>query len=141
MSTDDDDLNRLSAMPANEAFREFAKREPRLLLLAEDVRLGSLGNMPDPEYLSELTHSMSDLSPFKRKPAWKGSMRDIAALWRSVATVSENLERRVEPLVGPDADTADEILKSIVAYNIVSSHLRSLLPRLTDPLPQFPRRG
>ena len=136
-----DDLTLLSAMPADEAFRELAKRQPRLLLLAEDVRLGNLGNMPDPEYLSELTHSMSHLSPFRKKPAWKESARQIAALWRGVTTVEENLERRVEPLVGPDADTADEILKSIVAYNIISSHLRSLLPRPTDPLPQFPRRG
>ncbi|MGA2805270.1 MAG: hypothetical protein ABSF89_12915 [Acidimicrobiales bacterium] len=140
MSTDDD-LNRLSTMPADEALLELAKREPRLLLLAEDVRLGNLGNMPDPEYLSELTRSMSDLSPLRKKFARGQAAREIAALWRGVATVEENLERRVEPLVGPDADTADEILKSIVAYNIVSSHLRSLLPRPTDPLPQFPRRG
>ncbi len=140
MSTDDD-LNRLSTMPADEALLELAKREPRLLLLAEDVRLGNLGNMPDPEYLSELTRSMSDLSPLRKKFARGQAAREIAALWRGVATVEENLERRVEPLVGPDADTADEILKSIVVYNIVSSHLRSLLPRPTDPLPQFPRRG
>jgi hypothetical protein len=140
MSTDDD-LNRLSTMPADEALLELAKREPRLLLLAEDVRLRNLGNMPDPEYLSELTRSMSDLSPLRKKFARGQAAREIAALWRGVATVEENLERRVEPLVGPDADTADEILKSIVAYNIVSSHLRSLLPRPTDPLPQFPRRG
>jgi hypothetical protein len=140
MSTDDD-LNRLSAMPADEAFLELAKREPGLLVLAEDVRLGNLGNMPDPEYLSELADSMSDLSPFRKKPARKESAREIAALWRGVATVGANLERRVEALVGPDANTADPILKSIVAYNIISSHLHSLLPRPTDPLPQFPRRG
>ena len=94
MSTDDD-LNRLSTMPADEALLELAKREPRLLLLAEDVRLGNLGNMPDPEYLSELTRSMSDLSPLRKKFARGQAAREIAALWRGVATVEENLERRV----------------------------------------------
>ncbi len=138
MSTDAD-LNRIATMPTPEAFHELAAREPRLRSLEDEARQGQLGALPDVGDLTQLAESMVQLPVgHKAVKEWKGSLPELADLWRSVSSVENNLDSRVGALVGPGGNAKDEILKSTVAYNIVISHLRSLLPQSPRPIPPAP---
>lgn len=132
------ELERIAAMPTMEAFHKLSDREPRLLSLEEEARQGKLGSLPDMGALAELAESMVQLSPGPgQHSAWKSLVPELAELWGDVRMVESNLESKVVRLVGPDANGDDEILRSILAYNIVISYLRSLLPQSQRPIPPF----
>ena len=69
MSTDDD-LNRLSTMPADEALLELARGNPVCCCWRKTCELGNLGNMPGPEISPSQHAHVGPFSTQEEVRAW-----------------------------------------------------------------------
>lgn len=109
---------RLTALPAAEAFAVLAARDPRLADLEEDVRAGRLSapaSMLGPK--GRLASLDDRLPPEDRAEAGRVREQYVTA---------KALHERIKDTIGPDSRTTDPLLGSSIASGIAARYLMGL---------------
>lgn len=110
-----DRVDSLLALSHPEAFGALVKLEPRLAAVAQEAESGELGYRVDaPDFENAHTRSERDL---------------VVQQARRYERSQSLLDRRLDALVGPRAELADELLRTQVARNVAEAYLDDLRPR------------
>jgi hypothetical protein len=102
-----------------EAFSALSQIEPELRTLETDAKEGRLGRRHTLELMraARLPHDQLD----------EASREELRGYARESLQASEALKRRLDPLVGPDAQRGNLLLKTQLAYDTAEARLGQLL--------------
>jgi hypothetical protein len=109
-----DRVDALLALPGSQAYELLVNLEPRLAAVALQAESGDLGSrLEPPDFRQARERRERDLV-----------MQQAKAYEKSVS----RLARALDPLVGPSAESADELVRTHAAGDVADNHVDSLRP-------------